>query len=143
VNNSKIVRMFDRIKVGVNDDETPWCAAFVGNCLEEVGIKSTRSAWALSYADYGVKAPCVPGAIAYMQRKNAAGKVIGGHVAFVVGRDQRGNIMLLGGNQGDKVSVAPFAPSRIMGYRWPKLPSPPVSALPMYASNGKLSQNEA
>ena len=45
-----IVQMWARIKLaGIKDDETPWCAAFVGSCLEEVGIQSSRSAAALSY----------------------------------------------------------------------------------------------
>ena len=49
-----IVKMWARIKLaGIKDDETPWCAAFVGSCLEEVGIQSSRSAAALSYAKFG------------------------------------------------------------------------------------------
>lgn len=143
VNNSTIVRMFDRIKVGVNDDETAWCAAFVGNCLEEAGIKSTRSAWALDYAKYGIEVVPVVGAIAVMQRKNSAGKVIGGHVTFVAGHDVQGRIMGLGGNQGDKVSVAPFDRSRILTYRMPQGALVPSSELPLYASSGKSSSNEA
>ena len=46
-----IVQMWSHIKLaGIKDDETPWCAAFVGSCLEEVGIQSTRSA--ASYRDW-------------------------------------------------------------------------------------------
>ncbi|EDR9797697.1 TIGR02594 family protein, partial [Salmonella enterica subsp. enterica serovar Zongo] len=41
--NPLIVQMWRDIKRGgIKDDETPWCAAFVGAVLEHVGIKSTR-----------------------------------------------------------------------------------------------------
>lgn len=40
-------------------------------------------------------------------------------VALAVGRDEQGRILCLGGNQGDKVSVAPFDEGRVLGYRWP------------------------
>lgn len=144
VNNSTIVRMFDRIRVGVNDDETPWCAAFVGNCLEEAGHRSTRSAWALSYATYGYPSGLSLGSIAYMARKNSAGKVIGGHVTFPVGIRKDGAIMCLGGNQGDQVSIAPFSPERILGYRSPVRVNDMRTSLPPFAMDGKpLSSNEA
>lgn len=41
--NSLILQMWRDIKRGgIKDDETPWCAAFVGAVLERCGIKSTR-----------------------------------------------------------------------------------------------------
>lgn len=77
---------------------------------------------------------------------------VGGHVGFVVGRDTRSNLMVLGGNQGDAVSVAAFLPSRATGFYWPSkwtgklIKSTPLSnrfALPVLNANGKLSCNEA
>ena len=44
----------------------------------------------------------------------------GGHVGFVVGTDILGRMMTLGGNQGNRVSIAPFDPLRVVGYRWPE-----------------------
>ncbi|HKZ97595.1 MAG TPA: glycosyl hydrolase 108 family protein [Hyphomicrobiaceae bacterium] len=41
-----------------------------------------------------------------------------GHVGFLVG-ETADTLFLLGGNQGDAVSVAPFARSRLVGLRWP------------------------
>jgi uncharacterized protein (TIGR02594 family) len=67
---------------GIKDDETPWCAAFVGGCLEAVGIVSSRFEGVRSYADWGEPLDGLHyGAIAVLQRSG------GGHVAFVVGRD--------------------------------------------------------
>lgn len=140
-----IIRMWARIKMsGIKDDETPWCAAFVGSCLEEVGIQSTRTGWALDYAKYGQKLDYpVQGAIAYKRRVNSAGKVIGGHVAFVAGQDEMGRIMLLGGNQGNKVGIDPFGISGILGYRWPNgYPLPTRAPLPL-VKGGKISVSEA
>ena len=39
----EILQMWRDIKRGgIRDDETPWCAAFVGAMLERVGVRSTR-----------------------------------------------------------------------------------------------------
>ena len=41
--NPEILQMWKDIKRGgIKDDETPWCAAFVGAMLERAGIKSSR-----------------------------------------------------------------------------------------------------
>ena len=37
----------------VEHDETAWCAAFVGHCLEKAGIRSTRALNARSYLGFG------------------------------------------------------------------------------------------
>jgi uncharacterized protein (TIGR02594 family) len=66
----------------------------------------------------------------------------GGHVGFVVGRDLQKNLLVLGGNQGDAVSIAAFRPERAVGYRWPTDAMPPVAAaLPLGAAD--LSRSEA
>lgn len=140
-----IVKFWSRIKMaGIKDDETPWCAAFVGSALEEKNIKSTRTGWALDYAKWGQKLDYpAQGAIAYKKRVNSAGKTIGGHVAFVAGQDELGRIMLLGGNQGNKVGIDPFGVSGIMGYRWPNgYPLPTRAPLPL-VKGGKISVSEA
>lgn len=119
--NPVILRWWVLIRAHFTDDETPYCAAFVGAVLEECGIRSSRSAAARSYLRWGVNihGPAV-GAIVVFKRG------AGGHVGFVVGRDTRGNLMVLGGNQGDKVSIAPFDVNRVLGYRWPPVLSPPA-----------------
>ena len=40
----------------------------------------------------------------------------GGHVGFVVGKDTRGNLMVLGGSQGNAVSIAAFLSGRATGF---------------------------
>ena len=38
---------------------------------------------------------------------------------FVVGKNAKGQILGLGGNQGNTVSIVPFNPADIDGYYWP------------------------
>ncbi|EPG4957809.1 MAG: TIGR02594 family protein [Citrobacter sp.] len=101
-------------RAGIKDDETPWCAAYVGSMLERVGIKSTRFESAKSYLNWGVEL-----------REPAYGCVVvfsrdgGGHVGFVVGQHQNGDLMVLGGNQSDAINIRAFSRSRVTSYRWP------------------------
>lgn len=136
--NPLILRMWARIRAPFTDDETPWCAGFVGDCLEATGIKSSRSAAARSYLRWGVPLGKPQyGCIVVFERGPKFG-----HVGFAVGKDRPGNIMVLGGNQGDKVCIRPFSPSRVIGFRAP----PGVildDFLPPIDSDGKLSSDEA
>jgi hypothetical protein len=36
-----------------------------------------------------------------------------------VGEDAAGNLLILGGNQGDAVNVRAFPRARVLAYRWP------------------------
>lgn len=141
--NKEILKWWKEIKSDFEDDETPWCAAFVGGVLEEVGIKSTRSAAARSYLKFGTRLPKpVTGCIVVFWRGSPEGW--SGHVGFVVGKDQYNNLMVLGGNQGDAVNIKPFSRDRVLGYFWPlneALPDDPN--LKVVNSNGRVSSNEA
>jgi hypothetical protein len=65
-----------------------------------------------------------------------------GHVGFVVGEDMaRHALLLLGGNQGNAVSVAAFDRNRVVGYRWPAAESmPALTALPSIVSERSTSE---
>ena len=100
----------------ISTDETAWCAAFLGSCLQRAGIASTRSLLARSYLDWGEPAPSPRiGAIAVLSRGNDPAL---GHVGFVVGSTPA-DIILLGGNQGDAVTVEVFSRARLLALRWP------------------------
>lgn len=142
--NPTILSWWSKIGAPFRDDETSWCAGFVGGVLEESGIRSSRSAAARSYLKWGATLPApVVGCIVVFWRGSPSGW--SGHVGFVVGKDQRGNLMVLGGNQGDMVSIKPFGRDRVLGYRWPSPgPNPgPVGTLPLVTSDGRVSTNEA
>lgn len=117
--NPKIIKMYaDSGNAWVQDDETPWCAAFVGSVLAQAGIKGTNKLNARSYLNWGK-----PVELAEAKRDDIVvlerGKdPASGHVAFYDGPSPRkGYIRLLGGNQGNKVSVAEFPVSRVLGVR--------------------------
>lgn len=143
-NNPHIVRWWKNIGAPFSDDATPWCGAFVGGVLAELGIKPVAGgASARAWLKLPVKLdrPAV-GCVVVFERGGASSGL--GHVGFVVGRDQRGNIMVLGGNQGDMVSIKPFSRTRILGYRWPGVyPYEDRFNLPVVNSDGVLSTNEA
>lgn len=97
-------------------DETPWCAAFVGACLERAGHASTRSLLARSYSDWGEDAGERLGCVAVLSRGSNPAQ---GHVGFLVGATQD-RLWLLGGNQSNSVSVQSFPRSRLLAFRWPR-----------------------
>jgi len=151
--NPFILRMWSLIKAPFKDDETPWCAGFVGGVLEEVdlpdlpkvtfGIMSTRSAMARSYVKYGkALSKPYPGCIVVFWRGSKSGSQ--GHVGFFDGYDQHGNLWIVGGNQGDRVSRAIFGRDRVLAYRWPPgEPLPDAVPVAVSKSDGKVSTNEA
>lgn len=138
--NPLILRWWTRIRAPFTDDETPWCAAFVGGVLEEAGIKSSRSAAARSYCRWGIRlGRPVVGCIVVLERGPKHG-----HVFFLLGRDASGNLVGIGGNQGNRVSIASFDPKRVLAMVWPaSVPIPPSEPLPVLASTGRLSTAEA
>lgn len=144
--NSRITSWWQKIKAPFRDDETPWCAAFVGGVLEESGLPSSRSAAARSYMNWGnrINGPAV-GAVVTFWRGSPGGW--SGHVGFIVGKDQAGNLMVCGGNQGDAVNIKPFAIGRVLSYSWPQSIARPyetgMETLPVVQSDGRLSTNEA
>lgn len=115
--NKRILEYFKSTWLHSSSDETPWCAAFVGWCLLSAGEKPTKSAAARSYASWGksLKTPEF-GCIVVLRR---GGGTWQGHVGFYVGESTPETIRILGGNQGDKVSIQNFKKSDVIAYRWP------------------------
>ena len=123
-----------------NADSVPWCGVFVGACLDEAQIASpTFAVRAKSWATWGVNLRAerlAPGAILVFERLG------GGHVGFYVGEDAAA-YHVLGGNQGDSVTIARIEKERCIARRWPE--GKPVIGKPVVlASGGKpVSRNEA
>mgnify|MGYP006296354457 CR=1 FL=1 len=128
--NPQILEFWDEIGMGgINTDEVPWCASFVGAVLEECGIRSTRSGSSKSYLNWGIKLDKpVQGCIVVFTRNG------GGHVGFVEGIDKIGNLYVLGGNQSDAVNVKLFKTTNVVGYRWPN-EYDVVASLPVLSSS--------
>lgn len=102
--------------VGLSNDATPWCSAFVNWCMTEAGIGGTGRGLARSWLHWGVPiADHRVGAVAVFRRGS---NPTFGHVAFYVG-EQTGRLQVLGGNQGNAVNVRPYDQNRLLGLRWP------------------------
>ena len=139
--NPRIVEMFKLAGFGgIKDDETAWCAAFVGACLVQAGLDTSESLAARSYEKWGLalKEP-VYGCIGVKKR---AGSSWMGHVGFVVGASKT-QIFLLGGNQANGVNIAAFKRSEFTGYRWPIGIDIPVMPLPTTIAGAKSNVSQA
>ncbi|CAO4178774.1 NlpC/P60 family protein [Methylorubrum populi] len=141
-NNPKVVSYFkDAGFAGIKDDATAWCAAFANAMLERSGRRGSRSLAARSFESWGVglKEPAL-GCIATKRRGNSSWQ---GHVGFVVGASAS-TIYLLGGNQGDSVSIAGFKRSEFTSFRWPAdVPLPAATKLPTTIAGARSGVSEA
>lgn len=101
----------------INDDETPWCAAFVGSVLAQLGLPHTGKLNARSYLGWGqevTQREARPGDVVVFWRGSRDGWQ--GHVAFLV-RFEGDGVIVRGGNQGNKVSDSRYPLTRVLGYR--------------------------
>ena len=117
--NPEIIEMFDQSgHAWVQDDETPWCAAFVGAVLGQAGLRGTGKLNARSYLDWGEEIPlsqAQEGDIVVFWRGEPDGWQ--GHVGFYAGIAADGAIKVLGGNQGNAVSIADYPRGRLLSVR--------------------------
>jgi uncharacterized protein (TIGR02594 family) len=118
-NNPKVVAYFkDSGNPGVTDDETAWCAAFVGAMLKRAGVKGTGKLNARSYLDWGTpvdRKDAQPGDVVIFKRGSSSWQ---GHVAFFV--KNRGALLdVLGGNQANAVNVKGYQSAALLGIRRP------------------------
>jgi uncharacterized protein (TIGR02594 family) len=105
----------------IAEDETAWCAAYVGAMLTRAGYPNTGSLAARSYLSYGRKiAAPEPGCIVVFWRGSPTSWQ--GHVGFYVRHDGT-HIRVLGGNQNNAVTEASYPKSQILGYRMPVAPT--------------------
>ena len=107
------------------DDEVPWCSAFLNFVCWLLRLPRSKSLRARSWLRIGrpidVTDACVGFDVVILKRggpDQPGPEVIDapGHVGLFAGMSD-GSVLILGGNQGDTVSVAPFPRSRILGVR--------------------------
>lgn len=102
---------------GIKHDEVAWCAAFVGAMLKRAGYKPSGSLGARSYETYGVNLHKPMFGCIGVKKRPGGGWL--GHVGFVVAYDGS-RVWMLGGNQGDAVSVAGFPVAQFTAFVVPK-----------------------
>lgn len=120
----------------VHDDETAWCAAFANAMLRRAGYAGTGSLAARSFLTWGdeLKIPKL-GCIVVFKRGDSEWQ---GHVAFFL-RDLGDRIEILGGNQGNAVSVITKSKDDLLGYRWPVIISAPATKPNVTKEAGKAA----
>ena len=97
------------------DDETAWCSAFANWCHQQAGVAGSGAPNARSWMHWGLPAaePRL-GDVVVLWRGSLTGWE--GHVGFWAGGGL-GAVLILGGNQGDRVSIAAYSRERVLGYR--------------------------
>lgn len=114
--NPQIMAMLQLDDAWPGHDEVPWCSAFANYVAWLAGLERTKKLNARSWLNVGVPirvTDAQQGDIVVMERGSNPQT---GHVGFL-DRLQGGQIWILGGNQGDQVSVAAFSTSRVIGIR--------------------------
>ena len=128
--NAMILSMLQLDNKSAKGDEVPWCSAFVNYIAWLFRLPRSKSLAARSWLGVGnpIRIPKEGEVVEWYAGdvvilKRGSGEQPGpevlnapGHVGFFVRRD--GNtVYVLGGNQKDTVSVAPFPVSQILGVR--------------------------
>lgn len=124
LSNPLVLGMLQMDNGWVQDDETSWCSAFASficKCLP--GCPRSKALAARSWLLVGRRvalADALPGwdvCILWRGKAPQPGPEVlaaPGHVAFYVGQDAT-HVLLLGGNQGDAVSIARFPKEQVLG----------------------------
>ena len=116
--NPKIMQWMQDLGLrGYTDDSIPWCAGYLAHLMQECGAEQTLAAvpnklWARDWLLVPEKCKPQYGAILVFSRGG------GGHVALYVSEDEN-YYHIIGGNQGDAVSLIRHPKSNLLGARWP------------------------
>ena len=123
------------------DDATPWCGLAMAYWARQAGWDMpVNPLWARNWLDWGarVEVPNLGDVLVFSRGPSS------GHVGLYVGEDDTA-YHVLGGNQGNSVSIKRIAKKRLIGSRRCKWRiNQPANVRRIYLSNsGALSDNEA
>lgn len=116
--NPRIIEYHSCTTLRADTDESAWCSSFVNWCFQRSGMASTKKANARSWLNWGteIRTPRY-GCVTVLWRESPSSWK--GHVGFYVSHRGSKKILLLGGNQGNAVSIAAYPAHRLLSYRWP------------------------
>lgn len=125
---------------GYNADAIPWCGLFVAVVAKRAGKHLPNNPlWARNWATWGNPSPPELGAVLVFSRGS------GGHVGLYVGEDLA-YYHVLGGNQGDSVSIVRIDKARLLACRALYKHGTPRNVRRVMLNTkieGKVSENEA
>ena len=112
----QIQKYLATVNLGGYSDETAWCAAFVNWCLAQAGIYGSDKPNARSFLKVGrqVGRPEKGDVVIFWRESKNSWK---GHVAFFVEYTPHGQVVVLGGNQGNCVCYKTYSADRVLGFR--------------------------
>lgn len=101
----------------VDDDETPWCSIFLNWCALNSGLLGTNKVNARSWLLSGKSTENPePGDVVVFWRESPDSWK--GHVGLFFGFSKDASrVYVLGGNQGNQVSLSAFPTDTVLGYR--------------------------
>jgi len=123
---------------GYNADAIPWCGLFLAIVAHRAGKDPVGTPlWARSWAKWGSPSPAPQlGDVLVFSRGN------GGHVGLYVGEDLD-CYHVLGGNQGDSVSITRVEKRRLLAARRQyKIGCPANVRKVFFTADGRISSNE-
>jgi len=135
VSNAHILAMLRLDNTWVADDSVPWCSAWVNYVCWLLRLPRSKSLAARSWLGVGMPISLEqarPGFDVVVLKRGDGDQpgpevmAAPGHVGFFAGIEHPArtfgdpdtrHVLILGGNQGDMVSVAPFPVARVIGVR--------------------------
>jgi uncharacterized protein (TIGR02594 family) len=114
--NPEILAMFTEIGFDyVKDDETSWCSAALNYFCKKLGYERSGALDARSWLNLKsiVLKPTMGDIVVLWRESPDSWK---GHVGLYISEDLD-KIYVLGGNQGDMISITAYPKDRILGYR--------------------------
>jgi len=124
--NPLVLAMLDLDAKWPTDDEVSWCSAFVNWIAFLLDLPRSKSLAARSWLAVGTAEELAAAAVGFdvvVLSRGAAPQPgpdvlqAPGHVGFFAGMAPDGKVRLLGGNQGDAVTLEAFDPTRVLGVR--------------------------
>jgi len=119
--NAALQALFKAAGIQIDPAKAAWCAAFVNAILNSKGLPTSGSQLASSFKNYGTATNAPEKGDIVVLKPQARGA--SGHVGFFDGFDSKGNVRVLGGNQGSRgggaVTVSTFARNQVSAFRRP------------------------
>jgi uncharacterized protein (TIGR02594 family) len=114
--NPRIVEYHKACDDELTHDSVAWCSSLINYCMKEAGEIRTKSRAARSWLGWGVEiSEPIYGCVCVLWRDEPGSWK--GHVGFFLGL-AGADVILLGGNQRNEVSVRRYPQERVLGYRW-------------------------
>lgn len=111
--NPQILKYHQTCSLKASSDEVPWCSSFANWTVLSTGLLGTGDARAISWESWGEE--CLhffPGCLVVLRRGSGWQR----HIGFGMYQTPK-SVALIGGNQGDRVSIATFPKVRISAIR--------------------------